>query len=41
MGAVFRKELKLYMSGMFGYFVIALLLLSGTVAASARKTEES
>lgn len=27
MGAVFRKELKLYMSGMFGYFVIALLLL--------------
>lgn len=27
MGAVYRKELKVYMSGMFGYFIIALLLL--------------
>lgn len=27
MGAVFRKEMKIYTSGMFGYFIIALLLL--------------
>lgn len=27
MGAIFRKEMKIYTSGMFGYFIMALLLL--------------
>lgn len=27
MGAVFRKEMKIYTGGMFGYFIMALLLL--------------